>query len=76
MNITLDPDLESALSDLARKRGLTPEVLVLNTLREQILAPTRHIQPQDEWERRLVGIATDCGVSLPHETVSSDGLYD
>ena len=32
------------------------------------------IQPQDEWERRLLGVATDCGVSLSDEAVSSEGL--
>jgi hypothetical protein len=27
-------------------------------------------------KRRLLGAATDCGVSLPHEAVNSEGLYE
>ena len=34
------------------------------------------VQPQDEWERRLLGVAQDCGVSLPDLAVSSEGLYE
>ncbi len=76
MVITLGPDLESALNDLAKKQSVAPEVLALNALRERILAPALQMQPRDEWERRLLGIATDCGVALSHEAVSSEGLYE
>jgi hypothetical protein len=76
MVITLGPDLEAALNDLARQQGVAPEVLVLNALRERFLAPTARIQPRDEWERRLLDAATNCGVALSHEAVSSDGLYE
>jgi hypothetical protein len=74
--ITLGPDLEAALNDLARKQGIAPEVLALNALHERFLAPALRIQPQDEWERRLLEAATDCGVVLSHEAVSSEGLYE
>ena len=76
MVITLEPDLESALNDLAQKQGVTPEVLALNALRERFLASALRLQPRDEWERRLLGAATNCGVALSHEAVSSEGLYD
>jgi hypothetical protein len=76
MVITLGADLESALKDVARQQGVAPEVLVLNALRERFLAPTLRVQPRDEWERRLLEAATDCGVALSHEAVSSDGLYE
>jgi predicted DNA-binding antitoxin AbrB/MazE fold protein len=33
------------------------------------------LEPQDEWERRLLGLAKDCGISLPDAAVSSEGLY-
>jgi hypothetical protein len=33
-------------------------------------------QPRDEWERRLLAIATDCGTSLSNEAVSSEGIYE
>ncbi len=76
MVITLGPELESALNDLARRQGVTAEALVLNALRQKFLAPAPLIEPRDEWERRLLSAATDCGVSLPNEAVSSEGLYD
>ena len=34
------------------------------------------IVPQDEWERRLLDAAQDCGVSLPDSAVSSEELYE
>jgi predicted DNA-binding antitoxin AbrB/MazE fold protein len=34
------------------------------------------IEPRDEWERQLLGVARDCGVTLPDSAVSSDGLYE
>jgi hypothetical protein len=76
MVITLAPDLAAALNDLARQQGVTPEVLALNALRERFLAPALRLQPRDEWERGLLAAATDCGVSLSNEAVSSEGLYE
>jgi hypothetical protein len=76
MVITVGPDLEAALNEVARKRGVAPEELAINALRERFLAPALRPQPQDEWERRLRSAATDCGVSLSNEAVSSEGLYD
>lgn len=32
------------------------------------------IARQTDWERQLLGAATDCGVALSHEAVSSQGL--
>lgn len=76
MVITLGADLECALNDLAQKRGVAPEVLAVNALRERFLALALRVQPQDAWEQRLLGAATDCGVALSHEAASSDGLYE
>jgi predicted transcriptional regulator len=75
MVITLDPELEIALSELARQRGVAPEVLAINVLRERLLA-TAALQPRDEWERGLLAAARDCGVSLPDSALSSEALYD
>ena len=36
----------------------------------------RTFVPRDDWERRLLTIGTDCGVSLSNEALSSEGLYD
>jgi hypothetical protein len=76
MVITLGPDLAAALSELARNQGVSPEALALDALRERFLGPALRLQPRDEWERRLRSAATDCGVSLSDEAVSSEGLYD
>ena len=75
MVITLGPELDAALSERARRRGVAPEVLALDALRERFLAAAPSLGPQDDWERRLLEAATDCGVSLPDSALSSDGLY-
>jgi len=76
MVVTLGPELEAALIAVARRKGVAPEALALQALRERFLAPAAVAPPRDEWERRLRGAATDCGVSLSDEAVSSEGLYD
>ncbi len=76
MVITLPPQLEAVLSEQARRRGVAPEVLALDALRERFLAGSGALEPRDEWERRLLEAATDCGVSLSNEAVSSEGLYE
>jgi hypothetical protein len=75
MVITLSPDLEAALSELAKRRGVAPEMLALQVLRERLLAAAA-LKPRDEWERGLLEAARDCGVSLPDSALSSEGLYD
>jgi hypothetical protein len=75
MVITLPGDLESAISSRAKERGIAPEVLALGVLRREFVPIPRPV-PQDEWERTLFAAAIDCGVSVPHEALSSDGLYD
>jgi len=73
MSITLDPELEARLKELAEKQGTTAEALALTALRQRFL---KLLEPQDEWERRLRALATDCGVSPPLEAMTSEGLYD
>jgi len=76
MVITLDPELEAALNEQARRRGVAGEVLALDALRERFLAPALPVRPQDEWERRLLGLAKDCGVSLSDAALSREALYE
>lgn len=76
MVINLTPQLEAAIREQAQRLEVTPEVLVLHTLRRQFLPNALPFEPQDEWERQLFGAAIDCGVSLPNSAVSSEGLYD
>jgi hypothetical protein len=75
MVITVESELEAALNELARKQGVAPEAFALQALRERFLPPAL-TPPRDEWERRVRSAATDCGVSLSDEAVSSEGLYD
>jgi hypothetical protein len=76
MVIKLTPQLEAALQEHARQRGVAPEVLALDALRQKFLPDVPPVVPQDEWERRLFGAAIDCGVSVPNSALSSDGLYE
>jgi hypothetical protein len=76
MVINLTPQLEAALSEQARRRGVEPEVLALDALRERFLPKAPLVEPRDDWERSLFEAAIDCGVSVPDSTLSSDGLYE
>ena len=76
MVITLGPELEAALEEQARCRGVAGEVLALNALRERFLVPCQPAQPQDAWERHLLGLAKDCGVSLSNSALSRESLYE
>jgi hypothetical protein len=76
MVIKLPPQLEAALNEQARHRGVAPEVLALDALRDRFLPNLPAVGPQDEWEQRLFEAAIDCGVSVPDSALSSDGLYE
>ena len=76
MVITLTPQLEAVLSEQARRRGLAPEVLALDALREHFLPISGPLEPRDEWERRLLSMAKDCGVSLTDEQLSREQMYE
>jgi len=76
MVIKLSTELEAALNESARRQGVAPDALASNILREHLLPPGESLAPQDEWEGIVLGLATDCGVSLPHSALSSEGLYE
>jgi hypothetical protein len=76
MVIHLPPQLEAALHEQARRRGVAPETLAVDALRERFLREVPAVEPRDEWERRLFDAALDCGVSVPDSALSSDGLYE
>ena len=75
MVVHVGPELEAALRDLARRRGMEPEEAALNILKEHVAA-SAPLQPRDDWERELLEAARPWGVSLPDSAVSSEGLYD
>jgi hypothetical protein len=76
MTITLPPQLEAALAAEAGRRGVAPETLALDVLGERLLPKLPDLEPQDEWERRLLSIAIDCGVTPSDWALSSDGMYE
>ena len=76
MVIKLSPDLEAALNESARQQRVAPDVLAISVLRERFLPHSPSLASEDEWERILLGLGTDCGVSLPHSALSSEGLYE
>ena len=76
MVITLGPDLEKALVEAARRQGVAPEDLALQTLRVGFQPLAARDEPRDEWEQRLRRVATDCGGSLSDSALSSEGLYE
>jgi hypothetical protein len=76
MVINLTPQLEAALNEQARQHGVAPETLVLDVLRDRFLPKVPPIEPRDDWERGLLALAIDCGVSPPDSAMSSEELYD
>jgi hypothetical protein len=76
MVINLPSELEAALARHARQRGVAPEALALDVLRERFISKAPVVEPQDEWERKLFAAAIDCGVSVPDRALSSDGMYE
>jgi hypothetical protein len=76
MVINLTPQLEAALTEQAQRRGIDPQTLALDVLRDRFLPRPPAVEPLDDWERTLFGAALDCGVSIPNWALSSDGLYE
>lgn len=58
MKITLTPDIEKALAEQARRRGTTPEMLALHTLRDQFVYSGTTEAPVSE-EETLADFLTD-----------------
>ncbi len=78
MTITLSPEMQATLERESRQQGTTPESLVMAALCEKFALPliAPQTQAQDDWEKLVLGIGTDCGVSLSHEALSSEGVYE
>ena len=76
MTIEVPQELEAALIAAARKQDVTPEALALDVLRAKYGPRPSQFEPRDEWERRLLAIATDCGVPLPETEYSREEMYD
>ena len=74
MVLNISSELEAVLNETASRQGVTAEELAIKTLKDRFIRP--RIEPRDEWGRILLRAASDCGVSLSNEAVSSEGLYD
>jgi hypothetical protein len=48
MVITLTPEIEAGLNDLANRQGVAPDVLVLEILRDRLRALNKEYEPRDE----------------------------
>ena len=75
MVITISPELEAALNQVAHRQGVAPEVLAVTALQERFLAAPA-IQPRDEWERKLLGLAKDCGGAVPAWALRREAIYE
>lgn len=76
MVIEIDADLAVRLAEEARNRGVTPEELAVRALQERFPKRVPPIEPRNDWERNLLAIAVDCGVSLSSEALSRETMYD
>lgn len=76
MVIDLSPQLEAALSEQARRRGVAPEAVAVQALRDRFLLAPPAAESHEEWLRRLRALATDCGVSLPDSALRREAMYE
>lgn len=76
MVITLGPEIEVPLREAAERLGCPPELLAMSALRERFPRRVPIPEPRDDWERDILSLGVDCGVSLSNEAVSSEGIYE
>ena len=76
MVITIGLELEAALNKQSLRRGVAAETLAVDALREKFLGSLPSIEPQNDWERRLLALARHCGVSLSNATLSREEMYE
>lgn len=76
MELTLDPELETALKEAAERLGTSPEILAIQALRERFPNKVPPIVPRDDWERALLAIGSPLGATLSNKALSREELYD
>jgi hypothetical protein len=76
MAIHLPPQLQAAIDEHSKQRGISSEDLAIDALRERFLPSRLPVEPKDEWEQRLFSASISCGVSVTNSALSSDGLYE
>jgi predicted DNA-binding antitoxin AbrB/MazE fold protein len=73
MSDTIDAIYDGGVFKPLTPLSLPDKARVKLTVQPAKLPP---FEPQDEWERRLLEIGQDCGVSLSDEDLSRENLYD
>lgn len=78
MTIHLSGPWEAILANLAKERGTSPEALILAALSEKYHPSPDQTPPavDADWETLVRGIGRDCGISLTHENLSREALYE
>jgi hypothetical protein len=76
MTVTLDPNLEAALIEEAKRQGIDPETLVVNMLQKKFAQLRQPSEARDDWERLVLAAGSDCGISVPTSALTSDSLYE
>jgi len=72
MVLNLDPPLEAALAEQAKRQGVEPEALAVEILKAKVLP--RHLS--EERERLIRSFGVPCGVSPPDSAFLAENLYD
>lgn len=72
MVLNLDPPLEAALAEQAKKQGVEPEALAVEILKAKVM-PT---ELREERERLYRAFGIDCGVALPDSAFLAENQYD
>ena len=81
MVVILPPDIAHALCVMANEQKTPLELLVWKALREKYNLPPGDKPdewwlPRDEWERDILSMGVNTGVSPPPDAFSSEDLYD
>lgn len=76
MMIEINAELEVALQESAKKKGMSAEALARQILGEKLKKNRKPFEPQADWEKLLMSAASDCGVSPPNSAFTRDELYD
>lgn len=76
MTIGMLPELKAAIQEEARKQGINPEVVAFNALYERFVGKPSPLEPRDDWERQMLSLPIDCGVSLSDETLRRESMYE
>lgn len=76
MQIDLNADWMAALEKFAAEKGVSPKDAVKIILSRTLGPYMPPFVPKNDWERRLLAMGTNCGVSLTDEQVGREYIYE